>query len=167
MPRVISTFPSNVHWRTVWSPSSVSQTVSSGAMNTPCARGKTPSPNERRKLPSAVEHDHRMLTAIEDVDVVVRVHANAADFLKRPAGREFRPVLQRFVCVFTVAHGSHGQDSPALSLAELVTKRRLRPGTVLGKALAAKGVRLPSCGSSDWNRVSGIIDVENPRTMAA
>src|SRR5262249_14085055 len=79
-----------------------------------------------------------MLTAIEDVDVVVLVHANAADFLKRPAGREFRPVLQRFVCVFTVAHGSHGQDSPALSLAELVTKRRLRPGTVLGKALWRK-----------------------------
>src|SRR4029077_3640892 len=25
---------------------------SSGAMNTPCARGKSPSPNERRKLPS-------------------------------------------------------------------------------------------------------------------
>src|ERR1700730_12114651 len=52
MPRVRSTFPSSVHWRTVWSPSSVSQTVSSGAMNTPCARGKSPSPNERRKLPS-------------------------------------------------------------------------------------------------------------------
>src|SRR5262249_10722624 len=84
----------------------------------------------------------RMLTAIEDVDVVVLVHTNAADFLKRPAGREFRPVLQRFVCVFTVAHGSHGQDSPALSLAELVTKRRLRPGRVLGKALAAYGLRL-------------------------
>ena len=26
--------------------------VSSGAMNTPCARGNSPSPNERRKLPS-------------------------------------------------------------------------------------------------------------------
>src|SRR6202049_3463732 len=52
MPRVSSTFPSSVHWRTVWSPSSVIQTVSSGAMNTPCARGKSPSPNERRNLPS-------------------------------------------------------------------------------------------------------------------
>src|SRR5215467_2350736 len=99
-----------------------------------------------------------MLTAIEDVDVVVPVHADTADFLKRPAGREFRPVLHRFVFVFTVAHGSHGQESLLLSLAELVTKRRLRPGRVLGKALPAKGVRLPICGSSGWNRVSGIIE---------
>src|SRR5271166_2524957 len=52
IPRVNSTFPSSVHWRTVWSPSSVSQTVSSGAMKMPCARGNSPSPNERRKLPS-------------------------------------------------------------------------------------------------------------------
>jgi hypothetical protein len=52
MPSVSSTFPSGVHWRTVWSPSSVSQTVSSGAMTMPCARGNIPSPNERRKLPS-------------------------------------------------------------------------------------------------------------------
>jgi DNA polymerase-4 len=32
MPSVSSTFPSSVHWRTVWSPSSVSQIVSSGAI---------------------------------------------------------------------------------------------------------------------------------------
>src|SRR5215469_1088344 len=75
-----------------------------------------------------------MLTAIEDIDVVAPVHADTADFLKRPAGREFRPVLHRFVCVFTIAHGSHGRDSLLLSLAELVTKRRVRPATVLGKA---------------------------------
>src|SRR5215831_8584388 len=52
MSRVSSTFPCSVHWRTVWSPSSVSQIVSSGAMKTPWARGNSPSPNERRKLPS-------------------------------------------------------------------------------------------------------------------
>ena len=52
MPSVSSTLPSSVHWRTVWSPSSVSQIVSSGAMKTPCARGNMPSPQERRKLPS-------------------------------------------------------------------------------------------------------------------
>jgi hypothetical protein len=38
-----------------------------------------------------------MLAAVEDKDVVVPVHADAADFLERPAGREFRPVLHRFV----------------------------------------------------------------------
>jgi hypothetical protein len=52
IPNVSSTFPSSVHWRTVWSPSSVSQIVSSGAMKTPWARGNIPSPNERRKFPS-------------------------------------------------------------------------------------------------------------------
>src|SRR5215831_15324081 len=85
-----------------------------------------------------------MLTAIEDVDVVVRVHANAADFLKRPARREFRPVLHRFVCVFTIAHGSHGQDSLLLSLVELVTKQRARPATVLAKALPRRASNLRS-----------------------
>jgi hypothetical protein len=51
----------------------------------------------------------------------------------------------RFVCVFTIAHGSHGQDSLLLSLSELVTKRRVRPATVLDKALAAKGVKKSEC----------------------
>src|SRR5204862_265649 len=52
MPKVCNTLPSSVHWRTVWSPSSVSQIVSSGAMNTPCGRTNTPSPQVRNRLPS-------------------------------------------------------------------------------------------------------------------
>src|SRR5437870_12754078 len=52
MPSVSSTLPSSVQCLTVWSPSSVSQSVSSAAMWTPCARRTTPSPHERRKLPS-------------------------------------------------------------------------------------------------------------------
>src|SRR5215471_15093897 len=64
-----------------------------------------------------------MLTAIEDIDVVIPVHADTADFPKRPTGREFRPVLHWFVCVFAIAHGSHGQDPCLFHFAELVTKR--------------------------------------------
>src|SRR5947209_3158690 len=50
-----------------------------------------------------------MLAAIEDIDVVVLVHTDAADFLERPAGRKFRPVLHRLVCVCAVANDSHAQ----------------------------------------------------------
>ena len=57
----------------------------------------------------AVEHDHRVLAAVEDVDVVVAVDADAADFLERPAGRQLRPVLDRFVCVVAAAHGDHAR----------------------------------------------------------
>ena len=49
---VMSTRPSVVHWRTVWSPSSVQNRVPSGARVSPWARLNTPSPHERRKLPS-------------------------------------------------------------------------------------------------------------------
>src|SRR5437879_7140402 len=49
MPIVSRTLPSSVQCRTVWSPSSVSQRVSSGATWTPCARRNTPSPQARRK----------------------------------------------------------------------------------------------------------------------
>ena len=52
MPIVSSTLPSKVQCRTVWSPSSVSQIVSSGATWTPCGRVNTPSPQVRNKLPS-------------------------------------------------------------------------------------------------------------------
>src|SRR5215469_12932732 len=94
-----------------------------------------------------------MLTAIEDIDVVVPVHADTADFPKRPTGREFRPVLHRFVGVLAIAHGSHGQEPLSFSLAELFTKRAVRPAIVLGKALAAKSVKLPSCGGwLEWRK---------------
>src|SRR5215467_1637834 len=50
-----------------------------------------------------------MLAAIEDKDVVVPVHANAADFLECPAGREFCPVLYWFVGVCAATNGSHAR----------------------------------------------------------
>jgi hypothetical protein len=40
----------------------------------------------------AVEDHHRMLAAIEHMDVVVAVDADPADFLERPALGQFRPI---------------------------------------------------------------------------
>src|SRR5712671_2564387 len=51
-PSSSSTLPSSVTLRTKCPPSSVRNIVSSGAMWTPCARGYSPSPHDRRKLPS-------------------------------------------------------------------------------------------------------------------
>src|SRR5215472_3884309 len=150
MPRVISTFPANVHWRTVWSPSSVSQTVSSGAMNTPCARGKTPSPNERRKLPS------RSNTII---GCSPRLKMYTLSFLSTPTppislndqpGGSFAQFSTGSYVYSPLPTVVMGQDSPLLSPAEFVTKRRLRPGTVLGKGACREA-------GSDLTRVMNIL----------
>jgi len=62
----------------------------------------------------AVEHHHRVLAAIEHVDIVILVHADAADFLEVPARRQLGPVLDDLVFEFAVAHdGGHGA-SPLL-----------------------------------------------------
>src|SRR5215468_9358736 len=98
-----------------------------------------------------------MLTAIEDIDVVVPVHADTADFLKRPTGREFRPVLHWFVRIFAIAQGSHGRDPCFFTSQSLSRSGAVRPATVPGKALAAKSVKLANRESSGWNGVSGII----------
>src|SRR5580700_106407 len=50
-----------------------------------------------------------MVAAVENIDVVVLVDPDAADLLEGPAGRQFRPVLHRFVCVRAVANGSHAR----------------------------------------------------------
>jgi hypothetical protein len=39
-----------------------------------------------------VENDHRVLAAIEHIDVVVAVHTDPADFLEGPAVGQFRPL---------------------------------------------------------------------------
>src|SRR5690242_21832032 len=47
----------------------------------------------------AVEHHHRMVAAVEDVDVVVPVDADRADLLERPAVGQLRPVLDNAIPV--------------------------------------------------------------------
>jgi len=44
-----------------------------------------------QKIAGAVEHDHRVLAAVEDIDVVVAVDTDPADLLKGPAVGQFRP----------------------------------------------------------------------------
>src|SRR5271156_3242526 len=45
-----------------------------------------------QKISPAVEHDHRMRAAIEHIDIVVTVDADAADLLDGPAVGQFRPI---------------------------------------------------------------------------
>jgi glyoxylate carboligase len=71
----------------------------------------------------AVEHDHRMLAAIENVDIVVLIDADAADFLKRPARRRLRPVLDRFVGVGAVADDSRARNLVRYQCAHVRTTR--------------------------------------------
>jgi len=47
------------------------------------------------KIPVAVEHDDRMLAAIEDVDVVLGVHADARRLHERPSLGQASPALDR------------------------------------------------------------------------
>jgi hypothetical protein len=51
----------------------------------------------------AVEHDHRMLAAIEDVDAVLAVDADGSDVGELPAVRQFCPVLHHAITVLARA----------------------------------------------------------------
>jgi hypothetical protein len=62
-------------------------------MCTPCGRRNSSSPQERRKLPFAVEHDHRMLAAREHVNIILAVHPDRGNFAIVPAVRQFSPVF--------------------------------------------------------------------------
>jgi hypothetical protein len=58
----------------------------------------------------AVEHAHRMLTAIEGVDVVVLVDADRRDIgIELHAGRQFRPVVGNLIAIAVCSeHDRHG-----------------------------------------------------------
>jgi len=51
----------------------------------------------------AVEHDHRVLAAIEHIHVVLFIDADRANFLERPPGRQLGPILDRLVTVVAAA----------------------------------------------------------------
>src|ERR1700687_2155816 len=55
------------------------------------------------KIALAVEHDHRMGAAIEDVDTVLAVDRNGSNVGEIPAVRQLRPVLRHAVAIFTGA----------------------------------------------------------------
>ena len=51
----------------------------------------------------AVEDHHRMVAAIEDIDIVFAVDTDPADFLERPALGKFRPIGNNPVSVVSVS----------------------------------------------------------------
>jgi hypothetical protein len=57
-----------------------------------------------QELALAVEDHHRMLAAIEDVDIVLAVDTDAADFLEGPALGQLRPVGIDPVSVVSASH---------------------------------------------------------------
>src|SRR3954467_9957406 len=52
----------------------------------------------------AVEHHHRMVSAIEDVDIVVAVDPDPTDLLERPAIRQLRPVGIDLISIVAASH---------------------------------------------------------------
>ena len=106
---VSSTLPSSVHLRTVWSPSSVQyRSCRPASMCRPCARVEQALAPGAQEIAVAVEHHHRVLAAIEDVDLVLAVDADRGDVLERPAVGQLRPVLDHAVAILAISDdGSH------------------------------------------------------------
>src|SRR5262245_2914150 len=116
MPNVSSTFPSGVHWRTVWSASSVSQIVSSSAMKTPWARGNMPSPNERKKLPSQSNTIIGCSPRLKTKTLSCRSTPTPPISLNDQPGGSFAQFLHWFVGVCAAANGSHTRALPFVAL---------------------------------------------------
>jgi hypothetical protein len=114
----------------------------------PVRAGKQAFAERTEEIAFAVEHDHRMFAAVEDVHVVMLVDADAADFLERPARRKFRPVLDGFVGVSATANDSHARPlRGSLPVAELVTKQEARPAKGRRRRVRPLTVGLP-CGQN-------------------
>ena len=61
----------------------------------------------------AVEHDHRVLAAVEDVDAVLAVDADGSRIAELPTIRQLGPILGRLVGELSLAQDhSHGRLSP-------------------------------------------------------
>src|SRR5215467_9060348 len=56
-----------------------------------------------QEISLAVEHHHGMLSAVENVNLVLAVDCDRGDVLERPAVRQFRPVLHHPIAMLTTA----------------------------------------------------------------
>ena len=65
------------------------------------------------EVAGAVEDHHRMLAAIEDVDIILAVDADPADFFERPALGKFRPIGIDPISVVSASHDH--RDIPSRS----------------------------------------------------
>ena len=75
-------------------------------------RGKQTLTPGAQEIAVAVEHDHRVFAAVEDIDIVPGIDTDSADLLERPAGRQLGPVFDRFVGVVAVPQGHHVRSPP-------------------------------------------------------
>ena len=102
----------------------------------------TPGPQE---IALAVEDDHRVLAAVEHIDLVPAVHRYGRDIAKLPAVGQLRPVLDDPVTVFAAAQNDRHE-----ALSCVLCQARLsfaRTATASGQR-----VRLPSRAGSRWTR---------------
>ena len=79
--------------RTVWSKSSTQYTESSGPIVNAVRPDEQAFAPGAQKLALAIEHDDRMLAAIEDKDVARRIGGHAGDFDEAPVRRAIAPSL--------------------------------------------------------------------------
>jgi hypothetical protein len=64
-----------------------------------------------QEISLAVEDHHRMLAAIEDIDIIFTIDTDPADFLERPALGKFRPIGNDPVSVVSVSNDHHNIPS--------------------------------------------------------
>src|SRR5229473_1519793 len=64
-----------------------------------------------QEVAGAVEHHHRMLAAVEDINVIVPIDADPADFLERPAVWQLRPISVDQISVGATAN-DHSRTPP-------------------------------------------------------
>src|SRR5262249_15463755 len=85
-----------------------------------------------QKIALSVEYDHRMLAAVEDVDLVLTVHSNRGNVFKLPCVGKFGPIVHHRIAMFTTAqHDRHGTYSLLRQPALLpLCASKLMPGSL-------------------------------------
>ena len=89
------------------------------------ARLNRPSPQLRDEIAVAVEHHHRMVAAIEDVDAVLAVDRDRGDVGQAPAVRQLRPVLHHAVAMLARAENGRHVFLPAIVFETIVAEAAL------------------------------------------
>jgi hypothetical protein len=82
--------------------------MSSLSMSMPWARAEQALAPRPQEVAVAVEHDHGMLPAVEDIDTVLAVDGHRRDVAKFPAVGQLGPVLDRAIAMLAAAqHHRH------------------------------------------------------------
>src|SRR3979490_2314108 len=115
----------------------------------------------------AVEHHHRMVAPIEDIDIVVAVDPDPADLLERPAIRQLRPVGIDLISIVAASHDHRhipSGDRFSLPQYEAQTRRKGKRGETLDSEIKRKARGLgpgdgqldggPTTKRRDWLRAA-------------